>query len=237
MGLFGGGSFMFESQFQAFNAVPLITDTVEAGLIPDWLAHERMEGVSARDLTYFAQVIRKDDLLQFSDPLAAQTVSNYEEVVADWQALLRDSKKATKNNEKTKSGEDGKSKSLKQIVFIECVAPSTRFYFRLRTKPLATDAQKGLLLRSLEDYSHEMLGGFSRSGFGLTSMNLDLAINGEHAGTILQTQHCHGSLTESLISDELKAFDEALENLSFADMEQFFAIPTGKAADVKEVSE
>ncbi|HVT36007.1 MAG TPA: hypothetical protein VHE37_10495 [Nevskiaceae bacterium] len=96
--VFGGGPMMLRSLLVTNDLFPIISDTVSSGLIADKFVRQidRDLQVRGENITFYQPSVRRDALLEFSDPLAPMIVKEYEPALLEWQTLCSESNAARK---------------------------------------------------------------------------------------------------------------------------------------------
>lgn len=188
-GLMGGGPKMFERKLRVHSATPITQALMD---IKGALAHPTARDNAVSDQTQFTArwgFCRMDDLRDLANiEMAAQTIENFEIEFEKRQLLIFDEKKRQKpESMKDQSDADdsdiavasGKSNrySTKTYAAIEFVIPGVLFDLTMELD-VATDAQVGLFLESLDSFAElERLGGYTRNGFGVfTFENIQISL-------------------------------------------------------------
>jgi CRISPR type IV-associated protein Csf2 len=165
-GLFGGGTMMIKSKFQAGNLIPLISGVTDA-LVPS--------GVTTANMLKSVRDARTKLLLTARDDLA--TIPAFD--ILEGGAQAWEDHQVEAGQERTAVSEDGKSvdlgkNSLRMIVESWAIAPGVPLTFMIRADNL-TKAQAGLLLHSVNDWCMtNEIGGMASRGYGHFAANLQV---------------------------------------------------------------
>ena len=256
MGLFGGATRLLRSRFRVNDMIPVLRDTVDAGIVPEGLMGPEWQPMVSNDgspqhLTGFhvsesRTSLRVDDVGRALNPTEMEKyIEDAVNAVAAKQAQTladRGERKADKAAAKAakeageKAGDIAGKKDVGNMYSIEAIIRGTPLYWLIDLANDATDEHVGLLLLSLQDLVREQaLGGLIRNGFGRYSANLTLTREGQKY-TIFQDGKNAADAT--LTDDVYKAFCEpalaAIQKLTAQDMMEFFT-PRAKPKDEKAV--
>jgi CRISPR type IV-associated protein Csf2 len=219
MGLFGGAARMLHSQFDVNDLIPVLADTIAAGLVPESLTADGAVAFVPQIMTdqgaipaqgyhliHEFQFIRKDDVYDVLQPDSlAKLIDGGIESIATYQANCASADKARKGDE---SG-DTKKTTLKNMMTIEAIAPGTPMHCRIDFEDSLSNAQLGLLLHSLCGVINaQNIGGWHRAGMGHFKPVLTLIRDGEPIEFLGQDSHGRyvlNNLTEMAYGDPMRA--------------------------------
>lgn len=241
MGLFGGGPRLLRSGLYTSDLVPILPETIKAGIVPD---RERENAANVRwfsDLTYIIHCFKHDQALLFLDPRADKVIANYEETIVNHQIAVLNERgenaKAKKSAadaaaEKTKAREEKrkaetievtevKRNRIENMFAIEAVAPGTPFYVRLGFADWVQPYHVGFIAAALERFANtNAIGGNVTKGFGRFQINLSLF---DDSGKRKLLQSTDGKYTvASDISDYTEAFRKEMSKVNVEGIEAFF---------------
>lgn len=242
-GLFGGGGYMLPSRYTMAPLMPIV----------EWchqLLHPslRDRAIPVTSLSYAVSDGQRLDvplvtpliLTSRDDVIAGKGqnhISNYQKSVDEWLKevtsgrIAKAQDKATKDNarkkgEKVESGGKAISSDIAGFNLIEAILPGTPLQFWLRFKPIASEAQVGLMLMAVCDWANaNVIGGASARGFGRFNATLAFYDN-EHEITPsifnINDQPMAYTLAESVTS-WVEAAETALASMKAADLENAYA--------------
>lgn len=232
---------MFERKVRVHNAAP-ITDALQA--LKGRLAHPYGAECAVSDQTRFTAMWgfrRMDDLRDMMNiDLAAQTVENFEAEFEKRQSLILEDKTNAKADVETgEVAQKSNRNSTKTYSAIEFVIPGVLFDLTMELD-VATDAQAGLFLESLDSFAAtERLGGYTRNGFGVFSFeNVQFILEDGTSFNLFN----NGVLDRSnpVIASLLEAWSKEAEVMSAADLDALIAVtakPEKKAPKKKADNE
>ena len=197
MGLFGGGTRLLRSRFSTNDLVPVLTDTIDAGIVPshfgdDWVPTgftsngvvANLQGFGITDkrtsfrLDDVGRVNSVNDMEQYIENVLVSVGQKQGETLSG-RKERKDSKAAAKAGE-IKATEVAGKKDLSNMFTVESIMRGTPMYCLIDLQNDASDAHVGLLLLALQALVREQaLGGWIRTGFGRYSANLLLTRNGQ----------------------------------------------------------
>lgn len=93
-GVFGGGPAIFQSYLITPDAYACTAETCEMNVLPVLPASG--SAVRAFQLTFAQPFVRRDDLLEFLDPLASEVVADYQNAFSSWQKEVLESQQRRK---------------------------------------------------------------------------------------------------------------------------------------------
>lgn len=222
-GLFGGGPKMFQRRVRVHNALPVTPKVQELKgelahpatrdgdyAFPDAKAHHMIQRWGFR---------RLDDLSMLSNIEAAEgSIENFAEAFLKRQAAI--------------TSEEGKENrvSTKTYSAIEFVVPGVLFDLTMELD-LVTDAQVGLYLEALDNFAAtERLGGYSRNGFGVFSLEL-VTLFAEDGSEVALFHNGRLNRNEPQVAKWLAAWRSAASELSLDGLEQLITV---KEKDTKK---
>ncbi|ADC73188.1 CRISPR-associated protein, Csf2 family (plasmid) [Thioalkalivibrio sp. K90mix] len=180
IGLFGGGPEMVESRFLTDTAWALVPETVASIDVPAACEDAVVDPMGREKRLPLTQVIyfrRMDDILQFSDPKAAERIEDYETAAQEWL-----------DNQRTRSnGDEERGDRVQGWNATEIVLAGMPFSFRIGTTTSSSEVQDGLLLAALERFVERFpnLGGWKVKGFGRYDLSsIRMSCDGEDAGLV-----------------------------------------------------
>ena len=222
-GIFGGGPRLFRSNLRTHDSYLYCAETEATNVQP--VVPETPALIRAYQATFAHPFIRRDDLLDFLDPIAPDVIENYAEAFESWQntVLVTQERKALDRNaalearaakkrgeivEKPDAGassEKQKKVMLKGQSALEAVMPGVNFGFRIDIR--GDDAQCGLVLAGIVDMiKEENFGGKCASGYG--RMGAHLRVMNEQGEEFPFLDYDGRTL---LVGTQIKAYSEALE--------------------------
>lgn len=169
-GVFGGGARMTPSRLRVRDAYPYVDCLAELGLVEHVSIGGRelvpVSGASViRDLLAVDHVVRRDDLLFGTDPMAPRIIRDY---VDAYQALVVETLKRREMRHEDQDGVDVDrgAGSLGTLAFIEFVPVGVPFVLEVDLRN-ATDAQVGLAFMALRRFMESgRIGGKGAIGMG-----------------------------------------------------------------------
>jgi CRISPR type IV-associated protein Csf2 len=218
-GIFGGGPRMLRGALCASDAIPITTDTIGAGLVPDSFADNCLLNVEPRKLFAVSPVVRKDDFMGSTDGAerASEVVADFNSIYAEKreQALQEIIKRVGGNND---SEADTSDRGVRTMSFREDVAIGVPFYVRLEMK--GTEAQVGMLLSALDRRLPDGVGG--RAALGLGALSGTLRVKNTH-GKSVEVVHVNNGSVEMLegASPYIDAMTEAVLGLGMDDINRY----------------
>lgn len=195
MGLFGGGTRLLRSRFSTNDLVPVLTDTIEARIVPKhfseawvptgFVGDEVVGPLAGFGITDKRTSFRLDDVARVTNVNEmAQYIENVLVSVGQKQGETLSGRKERKNSKAAAKAGDIKSadvagkKDLSNMFSVETIMRGTPMYCLIDLQNDASDAHVGLLLLSLQALVREQaLGGWIRTGFGRYSADLTLTRN------------------------------------------------------------
>jgi CRISPR type IV-associated protein Csf2 len=250
MGLFGGGTRMLRSRYCVNDLIPIIQDTIDAGIVPasfgeEWVPQGSVNGIAGPLTGYHLcearTSFRLDDVASAIRPeeLDKYIEDSVNAVAAKQSAQLLENVQRKSDKAAAVAGEIAKSDVTKKrggnnMFAVESIVRGTPMHFLVDFKDDVSDAHVGLMLLSLQALVREQaLGGWIRAGFGRYSANLTLTRNGQKYAIF-----CAGkNAADATLTDEVQtAFCEpalaALAELTAESMMEFFT-PRKVEADAK----
>lgn len=231
LGLFGGGPKMLRRRFRVHNALPFCFHANELrGPLCHPEAGNLMQNIEGMVTAWAFR--RNDDIRAFTDmALAERSIEDFVKVFSDRQAKILE--EATKDKD---SGEEKSKTSTRTYSALEFVVPGTAF--DLLVEGEADKVQMGLFLASLDSFcATERLGGYSRNGFGVFSLNdVRLRLDCDEEKDKLFDNGRLVSKNEPA-SEFLSAWEKAAKKLSAADLEGLLRVPDKKEKKEKEPGE
>lgn len=215
MGLFGGGTRLLRSGYSVSDAVPIISSTVAAGLVPAGFGGYAEKALplttqsSAENngygdgwkLTDVRHVLRVDDVMRVLRPQELEAlITDATESVTAYQRGVLDNRKNRK--EAADTGVEVKKSDVGNMVSIQSIVPGVELYVRLDLRDSLTHAQVGLMLCALRDLINEQgLGGWIRTGFGrFDAEHFTLTLEGEEVAIFERGENGDYQLTSALAS-------------------------------------
>jgi len=244
MGLFGGATRMLRSRFAVNDMIPVLQDTMDAGIVPRGVMGEGwrpMTNTSGKpqDLTGYYAVesrtsLRVNDVMLALNPTemeryiedAANAVTAKQSLTIAQRIERKEDKAAAKAAVEAgeKAGEIASKKDVGNMYSIEAIVRGTPLYWLIDLANDVTDEHVGLLLLSLQALVREQaLGGMIRNGFGRYSANLTLT-RAEQKFTIFQEgkDSADATLTDEVHQAFCVPALAALQKLTAEDMMEFF---------------
>lgn len=218
LGLFGGGNKMLRRKVRVHNSLPITQATTDlAGPLAHPAAGEHKVSPKVH-MTKTWSFRRNDDLRELSNiPFAEGVIDRFEEEFEKRQLVI-----VTEQRSK-KAGEEGDLKSsTKTFTALEFVVPGIPFGLLFEING-GTPAQIGLFLLALESFQKsERLGGHSRNGFGVFSLN-DVRLTNLESGeeTLIFDG---GVLIRSAVSSFIDAWAKEAGDLSASDLEELVKV-------------
>jgi CRISPR type IV-associated protein Csf2 len=252
MGLFGGGTRLLRSRFCANDLMPVVQDTISAGIVPAAFESYAPQGRTAEGkigpltgyhLAETRTSFRVDDVARVMEPGkmesyvsdAVQSVARKQAEILSGRADRKADKASLKAGELVATEVSGK-KDLGNMMEIEYISRGTPLHCLIDLQNDTTDAHVGLMLLALQTMVRKQdLGGWIRAGFGRYDANLILTRNGQAYQVFADEKNgAEATLTGELHATFCKAAMDAIQTLSVESMMEFF---TPRAADKDEKAE
>lgn len=250
MGVFGGGPNICRSGYSVSDLLPIVSVLIDIGMVPDGIAEaphrlsfgengvERGRSINnAFDgLTHYYHVMRIDDIERYVDVETMQAILNFDTEATQWLLDIfiesAEKKQATTLAKKlkeegfTSQAEAGKPRlKVGNMVAFEAITAGTPMYFDLNLSGSLSDAQIGLMLKSLESFVHKnKMGGINRSGLGHFDASALKITDGEqeHQLFIRRGHKLILDETNEFIAQKMEAFISELDRLTAEEMNSFY---------------
>lgn len=159
-GIWGGGPEVLRSAIVTPWRYPITEETLEVGVVPGHL--EDYARGRAWELTFYDDLYRGDDIVDFRDRRFEVVVNNYDSDIRDLQASIMEERA------KKKSGGTDKKEGLQNMFAYEFVAPGVHFHLRIELGHYLNNAQVGATLLAFERSlgPNQYFGGLDRYGAG-----------------------------------------------------------------------
>lgn len=233
LGVFGGGPRMVGGDLRVDTGMPVISATLDRGLIPLGLSGQKVEG----RLTTYLWLRRADDVVTFVDHENAQRlVQDYPESLDAWQVLVGDHRDDDVMDEDAPREESAFRKVAGFNAF-EAVLPGVPFAVRY---DLDTDytANAGFLLLALQEFAKtQRVGGMARLGYGRFALDLHLLIDDAQSSIplFIRTQDAYElNLADPQIETMVKAALEWLDQVTAAQLHELLMPSTSSRSDVRK---
>ena len=244
MGLFGGGTRMLRSRYQANDLVPVLHDTIAMGRVPAAFGELNDEQflptgpngpLTGRDIKSRRTSFRVNDIIRMTDATGMQNfIENAVDAVAAKQIEIlggnanRKADKAALKAGEIKANDVVKKSDVSNMFDYEYIVPGTPMYCLLDIENDATDQHVCLLLLSLLALVREQgLGGWVRIGFGRFTANLTLTRNDQKYQIFMEGKNAaNAELTEEVFEAFCQPALNAIAKLSVQDMAEFYLART-----------
>lgn len=228
-GVWGGGTNLLPSGISVYNAMPIHDYLLENGYTPYGMRQNRRDDLSVSPssnllghlgLTFITHLYKRDDVLHFRCPILNKVITNYNDVIREYQDRILEARKSQKEV-------DGKKTDLDNMFGTENVMPGTSFTFRMELADYLDDAQVGMLLLALERMKERQgLGGSTRYGLGRFEFEYDL-YDDHRDGTF--------SLIDEEITDDYKQqAREGINAICESDLMTIYREPESKEEKAKK---
>lgn len=231
-GIFGGGPRMLPSRLKVDTAYPINEATIDTGIVPSMLESFSTNLWNTQAVTFR----RVDDALTLTDNQIFDIVDDVVEAVEEWRELT-----ASQGNLEDEEQSNAKFQGIRSWTSHEIIKPGTTFHFNMSLNSF-DEAQRGLMLRAAEGFFNlQNLGGWSRNGYGRYSV-LDAKISSIVEGQVVSGQLLKKTASGNYVLDRdnddidsyLLALDEALENVTAADIENYATFVSNKVEEKKK---
>lgn len=250
MGLFGGGTRLLRSRYCTNDLIPIVQDTIDAGIVPPIFGENGVPQGFGGDgttgpLTGFhlvqsrtsfriddvARVINADEIEKYVDD-AVNSIAAKQADILGGRAERKADKAAAKAGD-LKADAVASKKDLGNMFAVEVIARGTPLHCLIDLQNDVSDAHVGLLLMALTALVREQgLGGWVRAGFGRYSADLTLTRNGQTYKVFVDGQNAaDATLTPEVDEAFCKPARTAIEKLTAESMMEFF---TPRAAEKEE---
>jgi CRISPR type IV-associated protein Csf2 len=250
MGLFGGGTRLLRSRYCTNDLMPIVQDTIDAGIVPASFGDNGVPQGFAGDgttgpLTGFhlvqtrtsfriddvARVINADEIEKYVENAVNSIAVKQAQTLAD-RAERKADKAAVKAGDLKAEAMAGK-KDLSNMFAVEVVPRGTPLHCLIDLQNDTSDAHVGLLLMALTALVREQgLGGWIRAGFGRFSADLTLTRNGQKYKIFVDGQNsADATLTPEVDAAFCNPARAAIAALTAESMMEFF---TPRAAEKEE---
>jgi CRISPR type IV-associated protein Csf2 len=240
MGLFGGGTRLLRSRYCANDLIPIVQDTIDAGIVPSlfgeaWIPQGSVRSI-AGPLTGYHLLekrtsFRIDDVTRAMNPDELNRyIEDSVQAVAQKQGTIllgRIARKADKVSAKAgdiKTSAIVKKADLGNMFAVESIIRGTPLHCLIDLQNDVSDAHVGMLLLAMQALVREQaLGGWIRAGYGRFSANLTLTRNGQKYQVFCEGQNAaHAALT-AIVQDEFcNPAIAAISTLTAESMMEFF---------------
>jgi CRISPR type IV-associated protein Csf2 len=184
-------------------------------------------------------MLRQDDVMLVRDANemveaiegGAETIAAYQEKTLRDRADRAESKaNAVKAKELGEHMDVSKKKDVTMMFTVEAIAAGTPMYFRIDLGDDMTDAQVGLVARSVADLvNRQDLGGMVRNGFGRFTADLSLLRDGERTALLKTTENSEKYELAGAAATLQAATTEALATVSLEELVSFYTPRKEKA--------
>ena len=229
LGLFGGGPGLVPSSLRLSTAWPIVSATVDNGMVPAKFADGSLVG-NYQNTFLLRQVLfskRIDDALVFQgmDSMAG-IVEDHANAVVEWAKSVE-----SKTDENGEAGPREKAK-LETFGAYEVVVAGTRLFL-----PLEVDLAHiglsgyGLFLLALSGFCKKQgrhLGGLARHGFGTYIANFT-----DDSGERVLTDACEPNPANDSVMEAIKEWDAVKGSLTAAELEYLYALDTKEPKEKK----
>lgn len=261
MGVFGGGPNINRSGYSVSDLLPIVNALIDIGMVPEGLAktphsipYKKDEAEKVREvnnafdgLTHYYHVMRIDDIERYVDVETMDAIQNYDAEATQWLLDIfiesAEKKQATalanklKEEGFTSQAEAGKPRlKVGNMVAFEAITAGTPMYFDLNLSGSLSDAQVGLMLKSLESFVHKnKMGGIVRSGLGQFDASALKISDGnqEHQLFIRRGNKLILDDSNEFITQKMDAFIVELNKLNAEEMNSFYYRPAPPKKEAK----
>lgn len=231
-GLFGGGPALFRSSLRTNDSYVHCTESHALGLQPMIAQPPKLD---AYRTTFAHPFIRRDDMLDFFDPIAPRVIEDYEETFKAWQSIILSNSEERAGQRASKgkpapadapavSASEAKKLAVKGRQAVEAVLPGLPFGFRLDVT--GTDAQCGLVIQAIGNmFEDNGFGGMVRNGYGRFQTELFVRVHGsDETRPLLNNKSASGVTFELAARPHLDALAQELRTLTATSFDQVYML-------------
>ena len=233
VGSYGGGPRLVWGRLLIGHAMPITTETVAVGIVPEAYAMEA--AVTKRPLTDIMWGVKKDPL-KINRGVLPIIIENPEEVAAAWLAELAVAKKKREDEMAKKKAaqetgekpeEDSKKKDISTVFGMNVILPGVKFHARdYLDTTLAGDKMLGLYALTLAAFANEQrLGGGAAKGNGRFVITATCTTDANETFPVIEAvDGKYAPAAVPQIQAAVASWDEYAQSVTIEDFEKAFSL-------------